>query len=79
MCPSLMCYVYKVNAQKRGLRLIWALKIRRYLERQGEHGRDFQKRGSSSEEKGPEPTISVVGMENSETGRDTLGWEETQA
>lgn len=53
--------------------------IRRYLERQREHGRDFQKRGSSSEEKGPEPTISVVGMENSEKGRDTLGWEETQA
>lgn len=71
MCPSLMCYVYKVNAQKRGFRLkhliqrlIWALKIRRYLERQREHGRDFQKRGSSSEEKGPRGSITGTEPDN---------------
>lgn len=34
------------------------MKIRRYLERQREHGRDFQKRGSSSEEKGPRGSIT---------------------
>lgn len=34
------------------------MKIRKYLERQREHGRDFQKRGRSSEEKGPRGSVT---------------------